>query len=153
MFVKVKVLVAQSCATLWDFMDYSPPGSSVHGTLQARIPDKMACHALLQRIFPAQGLNLSLPHCRQILYCLSHQMVTGDWSPTLRHISGQIYNSKRYMCPYVHSSTIHNSQDMQTNQMSINRWTNKEDMVHIYNGILLSHKKNKAMPLQQHGCN
>ena len=30
------VLVAQSCPILCDFMDYSPPGSSVHGILQAR---------------------------------------------------------------------------------------------------------------------
>ena len=30
-------------------------------------------HSLLQRIFPTQGLNLSLLHCRQILYCLSHK--------------------------------------------------------------------------------
>ena len=29
-------LVAQSCPILCDFMDYSPPGSSVHGILQAR---------------------------------------------------------------------------------------------------------------------
>ena len=36
---------------------------------------------------------------------------------------------------YVHSSTIHSSQNM-----SINRWMDKEDMVHIYNEILLSHK-------------
>ena len=28
--------VAQSCPTLWDPVDYSPPGSSVHGILQAR---------------------------------------------------------------------------------------------------------------------
>ena len=34
---KVKVLVAQSCQTLCDSMDYSPSGSSVHGILQARI--------------------------------------------------------------------------------------------------------------------
>ena len=27
----------QSCPTLWDPMDYSPPGASVHGILQARI--------------------------------------------------------------------------------------------------------------------
>ena len=33
---KVKVLVAQSCPTLCDPVDCSPPGSSVHGTLQAR---------------------------------------------------------------------------------------------------------------------
>ena len=30
-------------------------------------------HFLLQRIFPTQGLNLGLPHCRQMLYHLSHQ--------------------------------------------------------------------------------
>ena len=29
------------------------------------------------------------------------------------HISEENYNSKRYMYPYVHSSTIHNSQDME----------------------------------------
>ena len=34
---KVKVLVAQSCRTLWDPMDYNPPGSSVRGILQAGI--------------------------------------------------------------------------------------------------------------------
>ena len=30
-------------------------------------------HALLQGIFPTQGLNPGLPLCRQILYHLSHQ--------------------------------------------------------------------------------
>ena len=30
--------------------------------------------------------------------------------------------------------------------MSINRGMDKEDVVHIYNGILLSHKKNEIMP-------
>ena len=29
--------------------------------------------SLLQRIFPTQGLNLGLPHCRRTLYQLSHQ--------------------------------------------------------------------------------
>ena len=31
------------------------------------------CHCLLQGILPTQGSNVSLPHCRQTLYCLSHQ--------------------------------------------------------------------------------
>ena len=35
--MKVKMLVAQLCPTLCDPMDSSPPGSSVHGILQARI--------------------------------------------------------------------------------------------------------------------
>ena len=30
--------------------------------------------------------------------------------------------------------------------MFINRGMDKEDMVHVYNGILLSHKKNEIMP-------
>ena len=36
-FVSERVLVAQSCLTLCDPMDYSPPGSSVHEILQARM--------------------------------------------------------------------------------------------------------------------
>ena len=39
-------------------------------------PDKntgVGSHFLLQGIFPTQGSNLGLLHCRQILYCLSHQ--------------------------------------------------------------------------------
>ena len=31
----------------------------------------VGCHFLLQEIFPTQGSNLGLPHCRQILYHLS----------------------------------------------------------------------------------
>ena len=38
---KVKVLVAQSCLTLWP-VDCGPPGSSVHGILQARILEWVA---------------------------------------------------------------------------------------------------------------
>ena len=33
----------------------------------------MGCHFLLQGIFPTQGLNSGLLHCRQMLYRLSHQ--------------------------------------------------------------------------------
>ena len=31
-------------------------------------------HFFLQGIFPSQGLNLGLPHCRQMLHCLSHHI-------------------------------------------------------------------------------
>ena len=37
-------------------MDCGPPGSSVHGILQAAIPE-LGSHSLLQGIFPTQGLN------------------------------------------------------------------------------------------------
>ena len=33
----------------------------------------VGCHFLLQGIFPTQGLNPGLPHCRQALYHLSHK--------------------------------------------------------------------------------
>ena len=38
----VCVLVAELCPTLCDPMNYSPPGSSVHGILQARIMEWLA---------------------------------------------------------------------------------------------------------------
>ena len=39
MKVKSEREVAQSCPTLFDPMDCSPPGSSVHGIFQARVLD------------------------------------------------------------------------------------------------------------------
>ena len=65
-------LVTQLCLTLCDPMDCSPPGSSVHGDSPGKNTG-VCCHALLQGIFPIQGSNPGLWHCRRILYCLSHQ--------------------------------------------------------------------------------
>ena len=45
------------------------------------------------------------------------------------------------MHPSGHSSTIYNSLDMEATLMTINRRMDKEGVVHIYNGLLLSHKK------------
>ena len=70
---EMKVFVTQSWLTLCDPMDCTTLDSSVHGILQARILEWVASHSLLQGIFPTQGLNLNLLHCRQILYHLSHQ--------------------------------------------------------------------------------
>ena len=67
----VLCLVAQSCLTLCDLMDCSPLGSSVHGDSPGKNTG-VGCHALLQGIFPTQGLNPGLLHCRQILDQLSH---------------------------------------------------------------------------------
>ena len=40
--MKVKVLVTQLCPTVFDPIDCSPPGSSVHGILQERILEWVA---------------------------------------------------------------------------------------------------------------
>ena len=65
---KVKMLVTQSCPTVFDPKDYNlcPWDSSGKNT-------GVGCHSLLQGISLTQGLNSSLPHCSQILYHLSHQ--------------------------------------------------------------------------------
>ena len=62
----VVVKVAQSCPTLRPHRLYSPwnsPGQNPGvGSL-----------SLLRGIFPRQGSNPGLPHCRRILYQLSHK--------------------------------------------------------------------------------
>ena len=58
--------VAQLCQTLCDTVDCSPPGSSIHGILQARILEWVAI-SFSRGIFPTQGWNPGLPHCRQTL--------------------------------------------------------------------------------------
>ena len=64
-------LVAQLCLTLWTPWTVAsillcPWNSSGKNT-------GMGCHFLLQKIFPTQGSNRGLLHCRRILYHLSHQ--------------------------------------------------------------------------------
>ena len=58
-------LDTQSCPTLCNSLDCSPPGSSVHGDSAGKNTGE-GCHALLQGIFPTQGLKPGLPHCRPI---------------------------------------------------------------------------------------
>ena len=50
--------------------DYSPPGFSLHGILQARILDRLS---LLQGILTTQESNQGLLHCRWIPYQLSYR--------------------------------------------------------------------------------
>ena len=71
----VLCIVAQSCLTLCDLMDCSPSGCSVHRDSPGKNTGNtgVGCYALLQRNFPTQGLNSGLPHCRQIIYQVSHQ--------------------------------------------------------------------------------
>ena len=65
-------LVTHLCLTLWDPMACSLLGSCVHGDPAGKNTG-VGSHALLQGIFPTQGSNPGLPHCRQTLYHLSHQ--------------------------------------------------------------------------------
>ena len=58
---EMKVLITQSCLTLCEPTNCSPPGFSVHGILEARILQWIA-------ILFSRGSNHGLLHCRQILY-------------------------------------------------------------------------------------
>ena len=66
-------------------MDCSLPGSSVHEISPSKSTG-VGCHFLLQGIFPTQGSNPGLLHCRQMLYCLSHQGSSGGIKVTLKFI-------------------------------------------------------------------
>ena len=67
--LKVEVVVAQSCPSLCDPMEL--PGSSAHEIHQARILEWAAIP--FSRGIADPGIKPRSLHCRQILYCLSHQ--------------------------------------------------------------------------------
>ena len=62
------------------------PGSFVQGILQARILDWVAMPSS-SGIFPTQGSNPGLLHCRQIPYSLSHQGSSKPWYVNYSEIS------------------------------------------------------------------
>ena len=58
--VSVLCLVSQLCLTLWDPMDCSLSGSSVHGILQARILEWVAMPSSRGSSQPRDGSQVSL---------------------------------------------------------------------------------------------
>ena len=67
--VKVKSLSrVRLFVTPWTVAHQAPPSMEF-----SRQSTEVGCHFLLQGIFLTQGSNLRLPHCRQMLYHLSHQ--------------------------------------------------------------------------------
>ena len=63
--------VAKSCLTLCDPTDCSLSGTTVHWVLQARILEWVAISFSRGSSWP--GIKPRSPHCRQMLYHLSHQ--------------------------------------------------------------------------------
>ena len=58
---------AESCSTLYNLLDCSPPGSSVHEIFLGKNPG-VGCHFLFQGIFLTCRSNPHLLHCKWILY-------------------------------------------------------------------------------------
>ena len=65
------MLITQSCLTLCDPMDYSPPGFSVYGILQARILEWITMPSFRVSFRPRDWTL----HCRWTLYHLSHNTI------------------------------------------------------------------------------
>ena len=81
----------QSCMTLCNPMDCSPPGSSVHGDFPGK-NTAVGCHALLQGIFPTQGSNLRL-------LCLLH------WQAGSLPLAPPGKPLRNYICLYIFVKT------------------------------------------------
>ena len=73
---------------------------------------------------------------------------SSDSTSGYNYISEETQNTIlwEYMQPYVHYSIIYNRQAMKATQVPTYRWLDKKVVLHIYNGILFGHKKNKILP-------
>ena len=112
-FPLIMCLATQSCPTLCNPTDCNLPASSVRWDSQGKNTG-VGCHALLQGIFPTQGLNPGLLHCRWIVYCLSHQgslcqdfsllllfvwcLLWGQWLERIDVFFSFSTNGERFLC-------------------------------------------------------
>ena len=69
----------------------------------------------------------------------TNRVIRWSSNPTSGHIPRENHNLKRYIHHNVYYSTIYNSQDMEASKMSIDKGMDKEDVIHVYNGILVSY--------------
>ena len=69
--VCMPAMLLQSCLTLCDFMNCSPPGSSVHGILQARILGWVAMY-FNRGSFQPKGIKIASPALQAHSLQLSH---------------------------------------------------------------------------------
>ena len=86
-----------------------------------------------------------------IFYCCSSTVVS--ISPPPPHPSLPLtLRPTLWICPgafkHIHSSTIYNSQVLEAPYVPISKWVDQKTMVHLYNGILHSRKKEGAYTLR-----
>ena len=101
----------------WDPTDCMLPARFL---CQWNFPGKntgVGCHFLLQGIFPTQGSNPGLLHCRHILYCLSHQGSPLMTLPLVKWITATVLLirafSKLFECPQrARSKSLEEGQEM-----------------------------------------
>ena len=77
MKVKSESEVAQSCPTLHDPMDCSPPGSSIHGIFQARVLEWAATPVLFTRTASTDRLTYMIGTVQH--HCTEEQALPPFW--------------------------------------------------------------------------
>ena len=120
----VKQLVTHLCLTLCNPIDCGPPGSSVHGVLQARILEWVALSF-------SRGSNLRLLHYRRILCHLSYQgEVQG---PILSSVSSA-YGTVSAICTFTQRYWVKHTQPLNwvpTSQVG------KKQIIPLYSCVIL----------------
>ena len=94
---KFKVLVAQSCPTLCDPMDCSPPGSSVHGILQARILEWIAMPSSRVSSWPRDQTHVSCIASRFLTIWVTREAQPSHTRYYLRYILCIIKHNECFM--------------------------------------------------------
>ena len=86
-----------------------------------------------------------MEHKLKVPKTIKDRSIVWSSNSTSGYVSEESINTilKRYMYPMFIAAllTIVEALYMEATWMCIDRWMVKEDVVHIYNGILLSHKK------------
>ena len=126
--------VTQSCLTLSDPMDWSLPGSSIHGIFQATVLEWGA----IAFSSPIIGLNNYWLKEWDRQFSLGQIQVWASWehlgskTPSWVIMTMKAISSQRSL--FWHASKVRVS-SMEATYMSIDRGMDKEDVVHLYDGI------------------
>ena len=114
-----------------------------HGRQPTRLPRPwdspgkntgVGCHFLLQGIFPTRGSNPGLPHCRQMLYRLSHQ-----WS---------LIKLKTF-CTMKETINKVKRQHSESEKIIANETTDKELISKIYKQLLQLNSRKISEPIKK----
>ena len=99
------------------------------------------------RLVGMQNVAATMKNSMEVPQSIKDRTTTWSCNSTSRytHIYRRVESriSKRYLYTHVHCSIIHDSQELEEAQISMDRWMNKETVVYTYNAILFSLEKER----------
>ena len=141
---KVKVLVTQSCSTLCDPMDYSPPTRLLSPMGFPRHEYWVGCCALLQGVFLTQELNPGLLHCGHILKPWRGRRVHGAYNMSWNRrplVKSQLWPQTSHLTSLGLSSLTYETGIViasPENLVVMTKWANIAKLLTILRYVLLS---------------